>query len=629
MNSNIILHPHSNNILNQNKLTMAYDLIKGKQVLIETIKGDLTHKDYKRVCEIAKRYTAYVTGEDIESLLIRFNPREDLEAFKQRVELTQLVTPYIANRLMTPMFKAGRTLAAKTLSWNNKEKSDEKKKKISDALSKYFGDMSLDDYLSVRLVQLDSTDPNSFIVTECPAEGISETEKPYPFEVNSEEAINYKYKNNKLQFLIVLNKINDLNRYTIYLKDDLIVAQQINVDDLNNFMIDNPNAEIIYKDEKKKDEVYVLTTATHKAGRIPAVRVGTNRDLTTRTRTCVPLIHPAETFFKKSIKTISEFDLTITLHTFPQKYSYDTVCPGDIQNNIICQTGRAPDGTACSICKGTGFNEHKTAQDTVRVPMPDTLKDIVPLEYLSAYKHPPSEILEFMKELGLYEIPELAIKAVYTSELFVKDTIATTATEKNIDLESVYDALKSFTDQWSNVYKHSVTVIAAYLSLANDIVIDHKFPKDFKMKSLEMLLDNLQKASSSGAPSYIKKEIYKDIAQKLYVDKPEELIKIEVKEKFFPFNGKTESEIMNITSNGLCSSFNKILYANFDLIFDELEQENTTDTVSFYNMELSAQRKLLIKKVTEYITVIDGELSNERAATFGAFNKETIDTKTE
>lgn len=605
---------------------MDLTLEQGKEVLINTIQNDLRHIDYDRVTKLAKEYTAYVTGEDVESLLIQFSPRENTDAFKQRIELTQLITPYIAARVMTPMYKAGRTVASKNINWKDKKSQEKNKNKLSQAISKFHGEISVEDYLAYRLVELDSTDPNSFIVTEFEGE-VNPADKntqadPYPFEVNSKEAINYKYINNTLQYLVVRNEIKKLERYTIYLKDDAIVAQEILSDDLAAYKIKFANAEIIFKDDTKKEssKIYILTIANHKAGRVPAIRVGVKRDLTTRNRTCVPLIHAARSFFKKSIKTISEFDLTNTLHTFPQKITYDSICEGNMTENVLCNNGKTPSGETCGVCKGSGFNEHKSSQDIIRVKTPDSLKDVVSLENFIAYKYPPTEILKYMKELCLYEFPELAVKAVYTSELFAVDKITTTATEKNIDLESVYDALKPFTDQWSSIYKHIVLVSAAYLSVSSDIIVEHAFPKDFKMKSIDALLEDLTKANNSGVPSYIKKEIVKDITQKLYADKPNEILKINIKEKFYPFNGKTENEITVAITSGLVSNYNKFLYANYDLIFDELEQENSTNEVNFYKLEPNRQKELLKLKVQVFITEIENEQTSERANSFGNAN---------
>jgi len=614
---------------------MPIKLDKAKEILRNTILKNLRHQDYKRVCEIASKYTKYVTGEDVGSLLKQFNPRESAEQFKQRVELTQAVTSDMANRLLTPMFKIGRSRADVTLSWKSAEDVDKKKTLLLDAAGNFFGDESVESYLTNRMVELDATDPNSFIVVEFagaydPAKPENKV-LPYPFEVNSEEAINYQYINNELQFLIVKNefialdkenKPKECSKYTIYVDNDAVVAREILKDNLDAFIAENPNVEIWSineEDEKVETEYYAITEANHKAGRVPARRVGTKKDLTTRSRTCVPIIHPAHPYFKKSIKTVSEFDLSTCLHLFPQKIQYDEVCPGDMVNNKPCNHGKTLDGTAiCSECKGSGFKTHTSSADIIRVKLPKDIKDMVSLENYITYKGPPIDLLKFQKEYGLYELTTLATKAVYTSDLYSTDTVSTTATEKTIDLDSVYDTLKPFADSWSAMWKHIMYVIAAYRDVIKDADINHQFPKDFKMKSVTMLLEDLGKANTSGAPSYIKNEINKDLAQKLYIDNPNELLKIEVKNRFFPFNGKSENEINNIITNDLTSRFNKILYANYDNIFDELDAENSVNDVNFYRIEKKKQFELIKAKVQAIIDELDTAASNERAQSFNA-----------
>lgn len=103
---------------------MAYKLDKGTETLKKTIKGKITHPYYKRVNEIMDQYTKYVTGEDVGSLLRQFNPREEDTQFKQRKELTQAVTSDMANRILSPMYKIGRSRADVLINWKSTEGID-------------------------------------------------------------------------------------------------------------------------------------------------------------------------------------------------------------------------------------------------------------------------------------------------------------------------------------------------------------------------------------------------------------------------------------------------------------------------------------------------------------------------
>jgi hypothetical protein len=610
---------------------MAFNLEKGREILNQTIIGDLKHRDYKKVTELAAEYTKMVTGEDIGTLLKRFVPRENEEAFKQREALSQLTTPDICNSISIPMYKIGRSHANYSLNWKDSTDEEKKRNELNEILNHFYGDESVDSYLTTRLVELDATDPNSFIVVEYKEE-VNPADKttkanPYPFEVNSTEAVNYKYINNELQFLIVWlqfveldskDKEVTLNKYTQYLENEAIVAKQIQKENLSSFRAKNPNIEIFATStDEKSSDYYSIEIFEHKAGRIPARRVGTRRDKTTRWRTCVPMMHPAYTYLKKSIKTVSEFDLTNCLHVFQKLVQYDEVCPGNVQAKITCSHGKQADGkTDCPECEGTGWKNHKSSSDIIRVRLPKDPKDLAPLNNYMAYFAPQMELLEFQKKLGLYELKELAIKAVYASDIFISDTVAATATEKNIDLDAVYDTLKSFADSWSAMRTHITYCTASIRDMGDKLEVVHKFPNDFKMETLDMLLEYLSKINTSGAPSFIKKGIIKKISEKIFRDEPFKLLAQDVKERFFPFNGKTTDEINNILLNDLTTMYNMVLYANFETIFQELEDENNIGEVNFYKLNPIDQKSKLKAKVDALVVEIQAASTAKRANSF-------------
>lgn len=610
---------------------MAYDLKKGMDVLKNTIVTKEPHKDYARVTEIAEQYTKFATGVGIETLLERFTPRENEDAFNQRIKLSQLITPAIVNSIAAPMYKVARTNAEESIKWSTGEEKEKKKSELNFVLSKFYGEQSVESYLNQRLVELDCTDPNTFIAVEFQGEydpkKPDQKVTPYPFEINSKEAFNYKYVNNELQFLIVkLDKYDIdekeqpvvLNKFTQYLENDNIVATQVLAYKLAKEVMENPKAEVFYTNEKEKEkgEIYLIEVFNHNNKKIQAKRIGTKKDLSTRGRTCVPMMHPAYSFLMKSVKTVSEFDLTNCLHVFQKLVQYDETCPGNRQKNIVCNGGKTPEGKDCPECEGSGWKNHKSSADIIRVKLPKDPKDMANLNSYMAYFAPAMDLLEFQKKFGFYELTQLAIKSVYTSDLFSSDQVVATATEKSIDLESVYDALKPFADNYSGLKMHIIYCVAQFRNLGEGFSISHQFPKNFKMESLSMLLDYLAKANTSGSPAYVKDEINKDIAKKLYADKPHELLELETKAKYYPFNGKSESEINNILLNDLTTQYNKVLYANFNNVFSQLEEEHQLNGLNFYMIEPKKQSELVKAKVQELVDAINKEQGIERQAAF-------------
>jgi hypothetical protein len=311
-------------------------LTQGMGILLNTISQNLKHVDYKKVTELSEEYNIYITGENVSKKLIQFVPRESAQLFAQRIALTQVTTPDIAGGCMKPMYKVGRAPATVQLQWKDTQTTETKKKELLTIADNFYGDVGVNDYLTYKMVELDSTDPNSFIVIESngaydstkPISDTNQKLKPYPFEVSSKEAINYFYDNNVLQYLIVKNciaikdsknKIMDGEKYTIYTELNSAIALEIERTVLKSWLNSNEYVDIsegipevfalnvnyyFHTNEKSASERrhFLINIYEHKIGFVPAKRVGTIKDLTTRARTCVPVIHLAKCYLEKSIK---------------------------------------------------------------------------------------------------------------------------------------------------------------------------------------------------------------------------------------------------------------------------------------------------------------------------------------
>lgn len=593
---------------------------KGLQIIADAIKNSTTHVDYKHVKELALLYKQLITGDQIELLLKRFVRREDDTLFKQRKELTQAITPSVSATIMNPFYKVGRSNnIIKKWIYKNAENPEEVTKNIGDAVLKYNGERSLDSYLETRFVELSFTDPNAFIITEFDAPVLGsqnqllERVQPRPFECSSENAINFHYKNNDLKWLLVrlpikykvADKYKDGHSYTLYLENLAIKFTQVeegkvNIKEggfaeVNTVVTDGSLVNATYYNAGK-GKLFIVETFEHKAGVVPAIRVGYKRDLKTDGRTCVNPMHEAMPYFLKSIKTVSEFDLTMALHAFPQKFQYVGRC-----TDKECDDGLCPDGTKCSFCGGTGYQIHASTQDAVVMRLPKKDEDLRDLTKLVHYVYPPIELLQFQKEF-ITELEIKARKAVFNSEVFSKTEVTQTATESRISMESVYDTLYPFAEKYSSVYRLIVTLIASLRDVKNLEVI-HKFPKDFKFKTLDELLLELKIANESNAPSYVRSEISMDIAEQQFIDKPEELSRIKVKQKFYPFSDKSKEEILYLLSNNKTTKFNEVLYAHFDQIFNEIELEQE----DFYKMAYEKQKALIKQKVDSIVIEIEEE----------------------
>jgi hypothetical protein len=599
---------------------MTYDQIQavapdGLTVLQKTVAEGLRHEDYKRVTDLAALYTKIITGEGVNELLTQFVKREDVEAFDQRVRLTQAITPAVAASLISPFYKVPRAnnISVK-IEFESTEDYEAKEEKLKHALLKYNGDVSLDGYMEGRFVELNWLDPNAFIVTEFKdgerdeLDNLKEPVQPYPWEVSSEEAVNFKYENNTLKWLVVRCGGKDMivARHIIYLpfiaisfdplkSDDY---QQIKVGDWTNFLIDG---EIVSVIKLKEREVYAVRLYEHTCELCPARRVGYKRDLVTKGRTFVSPIAPAMPYFMKSIKTVSEFDITMCNSAHPQKLTQAAPCTNG------CTRGQMPDGGKCGHCKGSGVEPIATsAQDVITIPLARKSEDRIDLDNLVKYVSPDVALLEFQDKY-IKELKDEARQAVYNSEIFNRAEVTATATEKKISMESVYDTLYPFAVNYSSMWGYQVAICAEYIDIT-DAKIQHRFPKDFQFRTRDELLAQQKSAAESQAPGYVKKGLSRELAESIFIDSPDELKRIRVKEMFHPFSDKTSVEIAMIINDGLTTETNKLLWANFDQIFDELEQEAQNNEGKYlYDLSL----KTIKEKVDEKIKSLKEALTPE------------------
>lgn len=548
-------------------------------ILQRTIKDNLQHKDFKRVCDLAILYKQLITGKDAEKLLIQFVRREDKALFDQRVAITQFITPAVCESIMNPFYRVGRLdNVKKILEYPERNKASEMKiAELNQRISSFWGKESLDKYLGTRFVQLSFTDPNAWIVTEFDSfDSNYEKAKPYPIEFPSDQAVNFSIKNNETEWLIIKkpvserieNVVRNGFQFIMYLPNDVIQFSE----DLTftGNQAAGFNAEYYYDGNGKR---YLVDIFKPRGGEVQAIRVGYKSDLETDARTFVNPFHAALPYFMKGIKAVSELDLTTSMHAFPQKLQYVEKCEG-VDFNEPCNRGKDINGNECKKCQGTGISFiHTSAQDAITLPMPKKgEQNPLKLDDILVYKSPPVELLKFQDEYA-DKLERKAIRAVFNSEILLKTSVAQTATERIENKDEMYNTIQPFTENYSTVYKKKVRLIAAFTDSLEGLRIIHEFPADFKFKTVAELVADLAAANESGAPAFLIQAINKDIAAKTFADDDLAFQKFLVKTRFTPFLGKTSEEIVFILTSNMAMPEDRVLWSHNDSIFDELENE--------------------------------------------------------
>lgn len=583
--------------------------------LQSTIANNLTHQDYNRVCALSLKYKAFITNEPqairgrdgsikeeypLNAYLRQFVRREDADLFEQRKNITKHYTPSICAQIMKPFNKVLRSNRVIKLIDNN---DNEAVSEIETTLGEFYGesqDNGVDQFLNERFKILTFTDPNAWVwITFNPFDENFEKPQTFPVEYSSEDVVNFSIVNKQTKWVVVKlqyyytdtsDKTKQAERWIIFGPDVSYEYKEIPKD-----IKEIEDADDFWTEEKTKKN-YNVFKYVHNSGRVSLMRVGYVDDISTDNRTFVnPFHYEALPLLEQFIKVSSELQLSITLHTFPKQVSYVSVCEAK-----GCNDGMLTDGkTQCQVCSGSGKKVHTTAADVMEIPMPKRPEDMVDVSNISAYVPFPGNVMEFLDKYA-EKMEKKIMRMVFNSESLVQTQFAT-ATEAEIDVDSIYDTLHPFADKYSELWMFIVKLTVLYLGYEKSTTVYHKFPSDFKLKSLNQLLSELKTANDSNAPSYIRESINNDIADIIYSDDQQERSKLAIKNKHFPFPGKSDFEIQNIILNNLATQSKQILYANFDSIFDELEG----DSKEFYNMAYAKQKQLIQTKIDAIITELE------------------------
>ena len=584
------------------------------------IKKNSTHRDFDHVTKLASEYKSHITGIGLDDQLKQFNLRESQEMFAQRKRLTQHISPAVAGSLRRPFLKVSRNKQIKS----SIELGDKRREEIvQKMMSEFYGTnelnvKGLDFWLRNRFLELTFSDPNSWIVIEWTPKPLNEVVEPIPFEVKSENAVDFKITNGNLDWLLIKipeeiqfidrdeTKSKIVDSWTIYSKGYSLKVVEYDPEFFTrNGIVVDPEFQSVWTEEKTKKN-FIATFNQSNLTFVPAFRVGYLRDDATDGRTFVNPFHDAMSYFRKSLKSVSELDLTIALHTFPQKIQFVPACRG-ISKTKRCQNGKiAGTETTCPKCNGSGLDTHNSAQDAIFVKMPEDKSEMFNLDNILTYKSPPIDLIKFQNDY----VKSLKLDthlAVFNSNMFLADDpqFGKTATEIDINYESIHDTIFPYTEKFSEVWKTIVKTFA-FLSGFNkgdSINLNHSFPADLKLKSTNMLIQEMKTANESNAPSFVIDQITNQIAGQMFNGDNYELKRFAVRHKFFPFNGKSKEEIGLLLASPYVSEWTKVLYGNFEAIFTDIEK----DFPSFYEKNYLDQWKILEDAVKPYFDEIKAQ----------------------
>lgn len=564
--------------------------------LIQVAAGKRKHANYKRTVEIAERYRALSTRIGINKYMKMYSRRESEQLFAVRCEITEQITSTIIDRLSSIQEKGYRSFYRRELTYGEGETQEKQTMEFEEMLSTYAGGMGVDGYLQARLLELQKTDPNTWIIQDWKDfDNVVEYAAPYPFEATSEMTLDFDYERGELQYLTIQtffdnpkDKDKPLRKITCWQKR--IASVLVETPDTSG---GKPSETLeVGVDPIIDGKRWVYQEYTHGLTDIKARRAGYRRDLATNGATFVWPYEPAEPYLMQTLKVVSELQLTAANVAMPQTIRFGDECKAK-----DCDGGETPTGT-CGVCGGTGKKKSSTSvlEEIVIAPMPESPEHMLDLSKMIHYVSPEVSILEWQEKYS-DKLEEKCISACIHSDIFSRKEIADTATGKNIDQENANDFVYKYFVFYAGFWQHVVLAYAEIVGKSEGLSAEIVVNKDLKLKTLNQLLADLKQANDSGASPAARQAIEWDIMRIITLDTPHEFEEYKVRERFNPFSGFSDDQKAIMMQSPLVPISQRTLYANLGYIFDQLEYEN----VGFYKLPFATQKALVDEKVAALV----------------------------
>lgn len=557
------------------------------KMMCEVIAGH-RHQDYDKTVKYSKELKNIAIGDAdcTKELLSQIVRRETKEEFDQRVTLTNITTRALWNRCRTPFNKS--------LRMDNVNINIEKEEK--EIQEKYYGDKSLYSFLTEWVHPYSFYDPNAFMLIRIlPYNPNLEKAKFTPEIIPSDRVLDFEYSSSQLQrvvfqygkgFRMYSNgyKESESGKYS---EDGRVIiavvapenagsvisySQELDFDklvDAGPYTIDSP---LIIKIGAGKYSIY---EDDPKIVGIQARRIGYILDPSTEGRTCVSPIDPAIPRIKKMIKSMSELDITMAMHVFPQKIVMVEKCRGfQDENNFYHHCRNGVDTTTekmCLNCHGTG-NEPiaKNSMDIITVTMGDNKEDDRDLNNIVNYQRIDIETPKFLDEF-ISKHEDLCLRDVFPGNDLSHRGAEQTATEIKTDSEHLNDVLIPYVRNVEALFRFAMNIGLQIKDIPTEKQkFSIRYPDDFDIRTLRELIEDYK--NSEGLPVSVRKNLRKKISVKLSAASADSDKREAVRIAHEPFVDKSSDDIKYIIAQNLVDIFDKILWANYDKIMTKMEE---------------------------------------------------------
>jgi hypothetical protein len=586
------------------KLQDPQDPRTAKEFFRDVIENGRRHEFYDRVVEVATIAKKYMTGEGLDDDVKKIRPNETDEQKDQRAAMTNPLTPFALNQVLS-VFRKTRRAEGIRFDWSHED--SKRLEQITQAIRDFYSAAALKEYLFDAFEYYTFWDPNAFMVVERMEDetGIW----GYPFEVTSEEAIYFERKNGDIQYLVVrqIRQVETgLARSTKPAQDfyfygvgfALHYREILGEEDPGEYLEKGYQLEPLQAKGSGEGKFYYKEYQTG-TKTLPVFQFGVYPDGKTKRRSFVTPYEPAMFLLKDLVKDKSLHDLSNLLHAFPQKLVYGPRCEYETEEQERCDMGYLGGGRSrkCPNCDGKGVLIHTTEQDVILLALPDSREGFFPLSELIHYATTNEWLPKFQAD-QLDSLTRKIFLAVFQTEVYDQAQISKTATEKLLEWDKVYDTLEPFAGAIAVVAPLAARVIAEYQE--NDAGFNATFtvPKDYKMRGESELLALLAVANDTGAIPEVKEAINFDLLGRFFRNDPEKVELVRALRSFLPWKDKTPEQAFAISIGRFPNDPDRVYWENFDQIGRQIRLQ-TKD--KFHKFPPERQAELVADAVEAYL----------------------------
>lgn len=572
------------------------------EVLGKVVLGDYRHPHYATKEAIRKWNLAIATGDNQKDMIVKWRQKETKEQKEQRVRVYNSRTPQVFNKTKSYFYEVHRTEDfTEILEYNGEEEdSRDSKKDVLDAMTKFYGNQTVREYLHERQIDRNFLDPNDWLVVEWRGGGdSSEKIDFFPFEVRSADVLDFRHDYGDLEYLLIRKKTKIIEgeekkdgwKYTLYGKQWSVEA--FKEDDSIKYEQDLSGA----KTYVGKDGRFKYFTYDNQLDEVQAHPYGYIDHPDYPDWVKVTPLYVSKTNIDRLMQRTSTLDISIACHGFLQKFIYANPCnyatEDDDHGYMKCEDGMMGD-RQCPKCHGSGMQIHASDQDVVYLPLPDGDAQVIPLSNLVYYANIDKDMVEIQRT-EVREAVRDCVSTIFNENVFEKSEITTTATEKLLDWRSVNNALTGYAKHDAAMYEFIVRIISKVKQVNDSIIHSFAYPSDYHLESLAELIMMRKEAVESQASYLVLQNMDVQILRKQIKDDPQKIMNWQAFQKFKPFAAMSESDKIMVMSVLAPDHPAIIRHYNFNTICIEVGEEYP----DFYSLGYDAQRKVVETKTSE------------------------------